>query len=505
MPLPRRPDGRYVAVTRHVELTPQEVVLQKLEQLHAVLARDKFPLFRKRYLPQAFPDGPFHSQMMKDLEESNRLCQAAPRYFAKTVIGARDWTIYVALTGKRKNIMILSATGALAVDILRQIKHELEYNQKLIQDYGKQDTEKWTEDHIILANGVSIRAKGIGYQVRGFHPDLFICDDLENDENIRSVDQREKLRDWFLKVVLGTVDDTAQLVVQGTVLHPTSLLAELLADPTRTAWCRRKYAALVNGESIWPSRWPVETLERKRQEIGSLAFLSEYMNDPLSVKDAVIPQDWIQYAEDFPRYEDELRQGRYVPVHYYTAVDPAISEKDSADQTAIVTVGVVSDGPRQGEVHVANVTAGRWSLYQTIEHILKIYDRFKPRMVGVETTAFQKALKDTVLVEGRRRGVYLPVIELKADKDKIRRLMEVSPMIEHGQVKFRRHHVELIEQLVTMSPVVKDGHDDLVDALVYALSMVQKKPLVSQPNLPPPTLPSYQPARVSEGMIFTAY
>ena len=443
---------------------------------------------------------------MKDLETQNRICQAAPRYFAKTVIGARDWTIYCILTGKRKNVMILSATGALSEEILRQIKHELEYNPLIIKDYGKQDTEKWTQDHIILANSANVRAKGIGYQVRGFHPDLFICDDLENDENIRSPDQREKLREWFLKVVLGTVDDTAQLIVQGTVLHPVSLLAELLDDPSRKSWCRRKYAALVNGASIWPSRWPVEKLEQKRQEIGSLAFQSEYLNDPLAVKDAVIPSNWIQYVDDYPRYgEGHIKAGQFIPLYYYTACDPAISEKDSADQTAIVTVGVVSEGPKQGEVHVVNVTAGRWSLYDTIEHLLKIYDRYKPRMIGIETTAFQKALKDTVLVEGRRRGVYMPVVELKADKDKIRRLMEVSPMIEHGQVKFRRNQLELVEQLVTMSAVAREAHDDLVDALVYALSLVQKKPFVKDIKATTPTLPTYLVAQVSDGRSYTGY
>lgn len=485
------------------------LVYEKANLLQQVIAIKSFSAFRRRYLHQNYPDGPFHTQMMKDLEGSNRIIQAAPRYFAKTVIGARDWTIYCALTQKRKNIMILSATGSLSEDILRQIKHELEFNQLLVQDFGKQDTEKWTQDHCILQNGVQIRAKGIGYQIRGFHPDLFICDDLENDENIRSAEQREKLRDWFLKVVLGTVDEDAQLLVQGTVLHPLSLLAELLGDPQRKTWTRRKYRAIVDGQSIWPSRWPMEKLELKRQEIGSAAFQSEYLNDPLSVKDAIIQQQWIQYYDDFPSEavtDTSGTRNQAVPLHYYLALDPSISQRESADPRAFVTLGVVSAGLQKGQIFVVNVVQGKWSLYETVAKLIELYQRYHHRVIGIETTAFQKAMKDVVLMESQRQGLYLPVVELKADVDKIRRLMDVSPLIENGQVKFRRNQFELIEQLVTMSPVAQDGHDDLVDALVYALRLIKERPFTpmvkSKQVITPPV---YQPAMVGDGLSFTGY
>ncbi|MGI0444843.1 hypothetical protein [Pseudomonas aeruginosa] len=49
-----------------------------------------------------------------------------------------------------------------------------------------------------------------------------IGDDLENDENVRSPEQRDKLENWLEKdrAVLGSADDTMDvIVIIGTILH----------------------------------------------------------------------------------------------------------------------------------------------------------------------------------------------------------------------------------------------------------------------------------------------
>ena len=80
---------------------------------------------------------------------------------------------------------------------LRIIRNELEGNDKLIKDFGDMRSDKWTEEELRLNNQVIIRAKGQGFQIRGFRPDVIVCDDLEDESVIYSKEQRDKLEVWF--------------------------------------------------------------------------------------------------------------------------------------------------------------------------------------------------------------------------------------------------------------------------------------------------------------------
>jgi hypothetical protein len=64
--------------------------------------------------------------------------------------------------------------------------------------------EKWSQDKIVTSNKVQVFGRGAGQKLRGakafgsVRPDLIIVDDLENDEQILTEQQRKKLFDWFI-------------------------------------------------------------------------------------------------------------------------------------------------------------------------------------------------------------------------------------------------------------------------------------------------------------------
>src|SRR3546814_8062298 len=85
-----------------------------------------------------------------------------------------------------------------AAVILEGIKAEIEVNPRLAQDIpelcGAGPT--WQVGVVVLNNGAKIQVGGSGKKLRGFRhgaqrPDLVVCDDLENDENVKSPEQRE--------------------------------------------------------------------------------------------------------------------------------------------------------------------------------------------------------------------------------------------------------------------------------------------------------------------------
>jgi hypothetical protein len=288
-------------------------------------------------LLSAVPD--FHREMYQLAYEGHkRMAFAAPRGFAKSFIFSKFYPLYQACFGSKQRIFIVSDTGSLATHWMRQIKQELESNPFILHDFGDMSTSKWTEDHIIVnnkltGNKVEIMAKGRGFQIRGFRPDLIILDDIDNDEVVRSEDQRAKLEDWYYKELINTLVPDGQLVAVGTVIHPLALLRKLLDAPEFTT---RFYTAyLPDGTSLWREVWPVERLKAKESEIGVQAFRSEYMNSPMISDNPIFIKEAMRgYDSSGAAFQSEESKGLYTVV----SIDPAISKKESADYTAIVTI-----------------------------------------------------------------------------------------------------------------------------------------------------------------------
>jgi len=223
--------------------------------------------------------------------------------------------LYEILQGDNHKGIIVSETADLAKHWVRTIKQELEENKTILAVYGDVRSPKWTEDHIICrrADGTKfeLRAKGRGAQIRGFRPDWIVFDDLENDEEVRSEDQRAKTLEWFDKAVINTLEKEAGAAMIGTVLHPLSLLKNVLDRP---GWDSKIYRALTpTGESIWAEKWPVEALEARRREIGDIAFRSEYMNEPIISENPVFLKEWFKgYDQRGAAFQKEMRDGLYI-------------------------------------------------------------------------------------------------------------------------------------------------------------------------------------------------
>ncbi|MCC9473553.1 hypothetical protein JHR34_09410, partial [Campylobacter jejuni] len=134
-------------------------------------------------------------------------------------------------------IVEISDAVELMEGMLEAIKAELEGNPHLKLDFpevvgiGK----TWRVGEFVSNNGVKIKAFGSGKRLRGVRygvkrPDLVILDDLENDTNVRSKDQRDKLEDWVDEAVLnlGSADGSLDVLYIGTILHNDSVLSRKL-------------------------------------------------------------------------------------------------------------------------------------------------------------------------------------------------------------------------------------------------------------------------------------
>jgi len=164
--------------------------------------------------------------LLKEITERRnaRVAIAAPRGHAKSTIIALAYPLWYVLYGKERFILIVSNTSDQAVLRLNDIKKQLETNPLFLSDFPKVCRSKkqtpWRSNRILLANGAMISAYGAEQQLRGVkkgkdRPGLIICDDLENLEQVREEQQREKLKSWFTGTLMNAGHPATNFVVTG--------------------------------------------------------------------------------------------------------------------------------------------------------------------------------------------------------------------------------------------------------------------------------------------------
>ena len=385
-----------------------------------------------------------------------RYVWAAPRGHAKSTVMSLIVPLWWLCTERKKYIVLVADTSHQAEQFLNSIIQELETNEALITAYpaiapkvdNKGQPVAWRDREIVTSSGVTIAAYGAGKAIRGAkqrenRPDAIVVDDLENDSHVQTAEQRDKLDSWFLRALMNLGDESTDIYMVGTVLHHDSVLARRLSDPS---WDSKVWRAFTDDGVLWPEKWSHKRLEQKRQEIGSIAFAAEYQNDPTALGAGIFKDAWFTYYDSVP---DGLPK--------YAGFDPAISKKDTADYSALVKVAVGDD-----EIFVLDAFEDRLSLKEQQESLIgRCQDC---ALVGIESNAFQ-----IVLAEELMRNSTLPVRAVVAHKDKVTRAMSLSAQIESGKVRFDKYrHQDLIRQLLDFP---MGAHDDLVDALGYAVSL----------------------------------
>lgn len=447
----------------------------------------RFLEFAKIFFPEHVKDSASHeftpfSTFHEDLADflldptNLRLAIAAPRGHAKSTFVSFFYILHQSLYQKKKNIVIVSSSEDMAVRFLRRIKTELEHNRSLQFIFGVQKSQKWAETEIILDNGVTINAKGRGAQLRGLisgshRPDLIVCDDLEDEELVRSEVRRADLAAWFDSTVGPTLEPkTGQLVFIGTILHQDSLLNNVLTKykEFKTA----KYAALKEDDTpLWPERFSKDFLHKIREayiERHQLPqFYMEYMNDPTPEEAAVFHLDQFQFFKD----ED-------LPPKQHLTIEMAVdlgggSTRTQADDTAFV----VTATDRFNKVYVLDVwndTIGT-DVDRLLDQFFILHQEHHPQTIIIEKTIATNFLIASLEREQLKRNTFLPLRYVNPPRGsggakgtmsdaKFQRISALAAPTRNGLILYRASQHKLFQQAASF-PRAK--HDDMLDALAY--------------------------------------
>lgn len=129
---------------------------------------------------------------------------AATRGEAKSTIVSQLHTLWRIITAKTHYTLIVMDSIDQAYPMLEAIKAELDSNPRIVTDFPEVfgQGRVWQSGTIITANNIKVQVAGAGKKLRGlrhgaYRPDLVVLDDIENDENVRSPEQRDKLHNWL--------------------------------------------------------------------------------------------------------------------------------------------------------------------------------------------------------------------------------------------------------------------------------------------------------------------
>lgn len=441
----------------------QEIIGKKINQ---VLSKKEKELGKKLY----FDNAPFHKEWYSYLQDeaNKKIIVLAPRGHSKSVSFTNNFPLWSLAKNPNLRIVIASNTSSQAQGFLRDIVSHIEENQYFKDCFGNlksKDPIKWTDNEIIvqrnqLMKDPSISCVGTSGAVLSKRADIIICDDILDEENTATSNQRQKVKNWFHSVLMPVLEPEGRLVIVGTRWHFNDLYSEFLKDDSFDV--RKVYRAIKeDGTPLWKERFSLEELEKRKKSAGSVIFSQQYQNEPMSEDTALFPRKNIKFYNPDDINLDELS--------IFGAIDPAISQKETADYSAFITIGVDEDG----KIYVLDVARGHYSPTQLIDIVLDKYKFYKHSSIGFEVVAFQRVLKDELDRVSAKRRIYVPTTELKADKDKKRRATKLVPYFENGLIFLKENQENLIDEL-TSFPLGK--HDDTVDALAYSVSLIQENP-----------------------------
>jgi intein/homing endonuclease len=288
---------------------------------------------------------------------------------------------------------IFSASQEKANEFLDIIKTEIETNDALAK-LRPSHRDNWSKKEIRTGNGTVIRARGWGVSVRGGHPGWLVADDVLNDENLYSELSREKSKEYFFSAVTPMVIPGGQICVVGTPMSATDLYADLESNKE---YLFGRFPAHKNNwsEALWPTRYTLEMLRRRQEEVGTVRFAREFECIPVSDDSALFPEKVIRecYHKEISLVT-EPNEDIFSNYDIYTGVDLAMSSAVGADYTVITTIGV--DAQKNRRILDIRRFKGR-SMTDQLREIEDVYYTLRPNMIYIEDNQFQRVFRDELV------------------------------------------------------------------------------------------------------------
>ena len=371
---------------------------------------------------------------------------AAPREHAKTTGCAFVFILAEVLFRVSDYVILVGSTEENAAEILSNITEEVRENDDLREEFGIAELERDSQTDLIVrmddGHRWRVLARGAEQKIRGKmwngrRPNLLVCDDMEDDEQVENKDRRTKFRRWFFRAARQAVSRRGRIRVHGTILHEDSLLARLQKNKSWKSLFYKAHTAFDDfSNRLWPEAWSEARLRARRQEFiedgDSGGYSQEFLNDPQDNADA-----YLRKSDFLPMSAEDHARPKIIGA----AADFAVSKNDLANRTSFTIGGKDT----LNLLHIIDERVGRWpSMEQLpdgtkvgwIEEMFSIQQRWNPQFFWVEAGVIWESVKHMVFTEMRDRDIFLNIVEVPSIKDKATRGRTLQKRMKSGGCRF---------------------------------------------------------------------
>lgn len=423
------------------------------------LIRDNFRLFTSEII------GLKNSQFQKELDDTlsteinRKIAITLPRGHGKSTHLAVAYPLWEIAKNHNIRILLVSNTADISRTSLSAIKGHVEKNERYqrwteaINPKGKgvvpqlrpkyKREEHWSADAITIArNDLQIKdptvtAVGLFGSILSRRADVIICDDICNQENSLTEEQRTKVTEWVNTTLIPVLVPGGRFIYIGNTWHMDDLMSNFLKDPqfdikkripailheatNRDLWNewadinldeslnptekKTKSEAFYNLhkvemnlgiEVLWPDRFPYADLYMKRIS-SPYSFARMYQCDPSSHPNQKFSERDLELALEKGKnfiLQDSSRT-EYETDMTVSGLDLAISQESSRDDTALVSIDRVRYGNGKintGDIIIRNIERGKLSPDDVRKMVLE-HDRvLRPTGIRVESNGYQEAM-----------------------------------------------------------------------------------------------------------------
>lgn len=462
--------------------------------------------------------GDVHKHIFKWLEDYNLFGQDEEQTSNKLIMLPRGhlkshmvatWAAWIITRHPEVTILYLSATAELAEKQLYAIQNIMAgaSYQRYFPEYinpqeGKR--EKWSQrrfaiDHIKRKEeGIrdeTVATAGLTTNTTGWHADIIIADDLVVPENAYTSEGRES-------VVKKTSQFTSIrnaggfTLACGTRYHPSDIYQtwkdqeydifneEQEIVGKRPVWEIKEYVVEVDGIFIWPKTmradkkffgFDQQVLARIKAEYeDKTQFFAQYYNNPNPSDTNRIDRSKFQYYDKkFLKQTGGDWFYKTSRLNVYAAIDFAFSLNKKADSTAIVVIGIDSEG----YIYVLDIVVFKTDrIGEYFQNIAELHSKWEFKKLRAEVTVAQSVIVRDLKDKLREEGLNISIDEYRPTRNEGNKAERIAAALEHKYESMTIWHYKggytdmLEEQLVLARP----SHDDIKDALASAVTIAVK-------------------------------
>ena len=391
--------------------------------------------------------------------------------------------MHLILIKRVKNLLWVSKNQDAAIEMIRVLRLQFEGNPRLINDYGElKNLGAWNDDKFVTRTGASVRAIGKGQSPRGAkeeeaRPDCIICDDVDDDEEVRNKSRLDDTFDWVMGALYGcfAVDGENLFIGLNNKIAPDCIIERL----SNVKHADVETINLLNdkGKPTCPEWFTLKDCLYMIAQMGTRLSQREYFNNPV-VEGKVFKADWIQKKKMLPLSNYQ------VLISY---LDPSFKSGKNSDHKALILLGLVN-----GEIHIIKVWCAQATVQEMVMWHYELDDYVKARggtvEMWMEEVFLQSLLYNDFNQAAKEVGYPIPIRgDTRKKPDKDARIEATSGHFERGQVyfneeEFANHHMEqLIEQYLLFAQGTHGIKKDGPDAVEGAIFKAKEKIFVSAP------------------------